>query len=201
MIKLHAGLTQRDKRTLTIGLISVMSLLTFAHGVPMLRSWERGRFAAASLAASELERLRDGSRELPEIRDSLRARGTRMAALDSVLLRGASPASIAAELASVIEELAGANAIKVTAIQLRSDSVAIAGLASVAVRLSGITDVVGLLAFLRAVEGDATPLVVRELTILQPEPMAPESKPENLRIDVTVATIGEVRDTRVSRVE
>jgi Type II secretion system (T2SS), protein M subtype b len=200
-MSLHLGLTQRDKRTLAIGLSAVTLLVTFARGVPALRSWESKQFAAASSAANELAHLRDGSRELPEIRDSLHARNLRLAALDSVLLRGASPASIAAALASVIEEFAGANAIKVTTLQLRSDSAATLGLANVAVRLSGVTDVAGLAGFLRAVESDAMPLIVRELTVSQPEPTASDSKPETLRIDVTVASIGEVRDARVSRGE
>jgi hypothetical protein len=137
--------------------------------------------------------LRGGLRTLAALRDSLGARKRRLVALDSTLLFGASPSAIAAELASTVEDLADGNAIKITAMQLRADSVATSGLARVDVRITGITDISGLAAFLHAVEGDATPLVVRALSVSQPDPTASDAKPEALRVDVLVASIGTIK--------
>jgi Tfp pilus assembly protein PilN len=173
-----------------IGFVAVVSLVTFARGLPALRSWENEQSSAATSAARELALFRGGLRALPEIRDTLRARHRRLLVVDSTLLHGASPSAIAAALASVLEDVAEDNAIKITALQLRADSVAIAGLSHVAVRLTGVSDVIGLVGFLRDVEGSAIPLVVRDLSVSQPEPAAPDSKPEALRIDVLVAGIG-----------
>jgi hypothetical protein len=187
------GLSQRDRRTLVVGLCAVASLLTIARGVPALRSWEADRTAEGQSAGQQLAALRSGLRILPALRDTLRARQARLVALDSGLLFGASPSAIAADLASALEDLADDNALKVTAMQLRSDTVAIAGLARVEVRITGITDVTGLAGFLRAVESDATPLVVRDLSVSQPEPTASDAKPEALRVDMLVASIGTIK--------
>jgi hypothetical protein len=127
------------------------------------------------------------------VRDSVRARQARLVALDSSLLFGASPSAIAADLASVLEDLADDNASKVTAMQLRADTVATAGLARVEVRITGIADVAGLAGFLHAIEADATPLVVRDLSVSQPEPTAGDAKAEALRVDMLVAGIGTIR--------
>ena len=187
------GLTQRDRRTLTVGLCAVASLFTIARGVPALRSWETDRTAEAQSAGQQLTTLRSGLRVLSVLRDTLRARQAHVVALDSCLLFGASPSAIAADLASALEDLADDNALKITAMQLRSDTVVREGLARVEVRITGITDVTGLAGFLRAVEADATPLVVRDLSVSQPEPTASGAKPEALRIDMLVASIGTIK--------
>jgi len=187
------GLSQRDRRTLTVGLGVVLSLITIARGVPALRAWEGDRRAEAQAAAEQLAALRSGVGTLPALRDSVRARHARLAALNSSLLSGASPSAIAANLASALEDLADDNALKVTAMQLHADSVATAGLARVDVRISGITDITGLAGFLHAVEGTTTPLVVRDLSVSQPEPTASDAKAEALRVDMLVAGIGAIK--------
>jgi hypothetical protein len=187
------GLSQRDRRTLVVGLGAVSSLFTIARGVPALRSWEADRKAEAQSARQQVDALRDGLRILPALRDSVRARQARLVALDSSLLAGASPSAIAADLASTLEDLADDNALKVTAMQLHSDSVAAAGIARVEVRITGVTDVTGLAGFLRAVEGGATPLVVRDLSVSQPEPTGSDAKAEVLRVDMLVASIGTIK--------
>jgi hypothetical protein len=137
--------------------------------------------------------LRSGLSILSILRDTLRARRARVLALDSSLLFGATPSAIAADLASALENLADDNALKVTAMQLRSDTVVTAGLARVEVRITGITDVTGLAGFLRAVEAGVIPLVVRDLSVSQPEPAASDAKLEALRVDMLVASIGEIK--------
>jgi len=190
------GLSHRDRRTLTLGLCVVGTLLIVARGAPALRSWEGGRTAEAQSATQSLAALRGGLRILPQLRDSLRARQARLAALDSSLLIGATPAAIAAELATVLEDLADENALKVTALQLHADTVATAGLARVEVRVTGITDITGLAGLLRAIESDATPLVVRDLSVSQPEPAGADARAEALRVDLLVASIGTIGSER-----
>jgi hypothetical protein len=112
------------------------------------------------------------------------------------LLIGATPAAIAAQLASVLEDLADDNALKVTAMQLRADTVATAGLARVEVRVTGITDIIGLAGLLRAIESDETPLVVRDLSVSQPEPVGSDARAEALRVDLLVASIGTIDGER-----
>ena len=59
--------------------------------------------------------------------------------------------------------------------------------------MTGVTDITGLAGFLRVVESGETPLVVRELSVSQPEPAAGDAKPEALRIEVLVASIGSIK--------
>jgi hypothetical protein len=187
------GLSRRDRRTLAGGLCAMALLLTIARGLPALCSWEADRTAEAHSAGQQLVSLRSGLSILSVLRDTLRARRARVVALDSTLLFGASPSAIAADLALALENLADDNALKVTAMQLRSDTVVTAGLARVEVRITGITDVTGLAGFVRAVEAGAIPLVVRDLSVSQPEPAASDAKPEALRVEVLVASIGEIK--------
>jgi hypothetical protein len=135
---------------------------------------------------------------LPAMRDSLRVRRERLAAIDSVVLNGSSTSAVVADLASSLDEIATDARLKVASMQLRADSAAPGSIARIAVRVSGTTDVTGLAAFLRAVETGDTPLVVRELSVSQSEPAAPESKAEALRVDVLVEAIARILPARHS---
>jgi len=187
------GVSQRDRRTLTFGGVTIIVLVAIARGLPALRSWEEARLSEAQHAAQQVASVRLGSQMLPALRDSVRARRARLAALDTALLAATSPSGIAAQLASTLEEIADDNAFKITALQLRADSVPVAGLVRAEVRVTAVTGVEGLAGFLRDVESGATPLAIRDLTVSQPEPTAPDSKAEMLRVDVLVAGLGSVR--------
>jgi hypothetical protein len=188
-----SALSQRDRRTLAAGAIIVSLLFLFARGLPALKRWELDQVSKASAAANGLSLLRVARASFTTLRDTVAARRKRVAALDSTLLSGASTSELAAALASRLGEIADDNAVKVTALQLRPDTIVSAGLARVEVRLTGITDVAGLAGLIRAVEGQETPLVVKDLTVSQPEPAGSDSKPEALRIDVLIAGLGSIR--------
>ena len=180
------ALSSRDRRTLTAGGAAIIGLLIIARGLPALRVWEQDVRIAAASAADRIGLMRDGDQQLPVLRDTLRAWQNRLAGLDSDMLRGGSPPAAAAELASLLEAMADESRVKISTLQLRADSVSAAPISHVAVRISGIGDVSGLAGLLRAIEGGDTQLVVRELVVSQPEPAAPDTKPENLRIDLLV---------------
>jgi len=189
---MEAGLSARDRRTLTIGVTAIGTLCGLARGLPALRDWERDRTADAAAASQQMEAARLGVRLLPALRDSLRARGIRLAALDSVLLSGISPSAAASELASTLGDMADEAPFKISAMQLRADSAGAGALTPVAVRVTGVTDIVGLAAFLRAIEGGEVPLLVRELAVNQSEPAAPNGRVEALRVDMLVEGIARI---------
>ena len=184
MIRL--GFSARDRRTATLGITVVGGLIGVSRGLPALATWERTRVAEASDLTARLSSARAKVRMLSILGESLRARQVRLAAADSALLTGSSSAAAAADLASLLDEAGGAARLKITAMQLRADSAAAGSITRVAVRVTGTTDVRGLASFLHSVEGNNTPLVIRELIVSQPEPAAPDSKPEALRIDIVV---------------
>jgi hypothetical protein len=187
------GISARDRRLLVMGASIIGTLFTVARGLPALRDWEQRQLAAASTLAAHLATVRVGKRVLPVLRDSLTVRRARLARLDSTLLGGDSPAAAAADLGTRVEDFAAESSVKVASLQIQSDSVATRAIIHVRVRLVGASDVTGLAAFLRAVEGAETPLVLRELVVGQPDPLGPDSKPETLRIEIGIEGIAIIR--------
>jgi Type II secretion system (T2SS), protein M subtype b len=185
-------ISARDRRTATIGVTVIGTLVGLARGVPALVKWERDRAAEAVEMVAQASSARAGVRALPLLRDSLRARQLRLSAIDSVLLSGASASAAAADLAATLDDMATESRLKITAMQLRADSAGPGALTTVAVRVNGATDVAGLAAFLRSVESGETPLVVRGVAVTQTEPMAQESRVEALRVDILVEGVARV---------
>jgi hypothetical protein len=189
---MELGLSARDRRTLIVGVSVVGGLFVLARGLPSLMRWQNEQRLEAESMVADLSAARAGARQMPALRDSLRARQKRLAVVDSSILSGPTSSSAAAMLASALEELAGESSVKVSAMQLHADSAAAGALVQVSVRLTAVADVYGLLALLRAIEGGETLLAVRELAVTQPEPAAPSSKPEALRVDMMVVGLARI---------
>jgi hypothetical protein len=189
-------MTPRDRRTAVVGASVVVCLLAISRGLPALRAWERDREQDAARANVLLAESSIDARELSVARDTLAAREARFQAVDSLLPRAVSASAAVAALASAVEDLADSCAVRVSAIQLRPDSVAANGLMEVSARLNGVTDVAGLAAFVRAVAASKAPLAIRELTVTASEPAAPSTKAEALRFDVLVAGLSRIASER-----
>ena len=189
---MELGLSARDKRTLIVGVGVVGGLFVLARGVPSLMRWQNAQRTEAASMTADLSAARAGARQMPALRDSLRARQRRLAAVDSTMLSGPTSSSAAAMLASALEDLATESSVKVSAMQLHADSAAAGALVQIGVRVTAVADVYGLLALLRAIEGGETLLAVRELAVTQPEPAAPSSKPEALRVDMMVVGLARI---------
>lgn len=181
------ALSARDRRTLVLGLVGMAAIVGFGRGLPALRRWERARVEEAAAARAELRYAAAGERLLPALRDSLRARRARAAALDSILIDATIAAEASAQLATMVTDFAEASEVKVTAVQIRQDSaMAKSPLLRVGARLSGMGDVTALSALLQNLEGGDTPFAVRELIVSQSEPAAPDTRPEILRFELLV---------------
>ncbi|HEV8446140.1 MAG TPA: GspMb/PilO family protein [Gemmatimonadaceae bacterium] len=180
-------MTSRDRRTLIVGAGVIASLFAATKGAPAVAAWERDR-AAASLRANQLVVAASvDPRELRAARDSLGARRARLEAIDSLVPTALGASEAVARLASTLEDLADSCSVRVSSIQLRSDSVTSNGFTEVSVRLNGVADVAGLASLLHAIAISKNPLAVRELSVTAPDPMAPSSKAEALRLDVLVS--------------
>ncbi|HTE44811.1 MAG TPA: GspMb/PilO family protein [Gemmatimonadaceae bacterium] len=195
---IELSLSARDRRTLTIGATAIGSLFSIGRGLPAGLQWERDQLAEAATLSQQVAVTRSRIRALSTLRDTLRVRQSRLDALDSLLIAGASAAAAASDLASALSDLAEAAPIRVTALQLRADSAAPASLTHVSVRVTGVTDVAGLAGFLRAVEDGDSPMSISELSVTQSEPGAPSNKVEALRVDVVVDGIARIRKDKSS---
>jgi len=189
---MELGLSSRDRRTLIVGVSAVGVLLALGRGVPTLVQWQSAQRAEAATISTDLAVARAGARLMPQLLDSLRSRQARLAVIDSAMLVGSTPAAAAAGLASALQDIADDASVKVSAMQLQADSAGTGGVVQVGVRVTAVSDVYGLLALLRALEGGRTLLAVRELAVTQPEPAAPASKQETLRLDVMVVGLARI---------
>jgi hypothetical protein len=190
------SLSAKDRRAAVLGVIVVGSLVAMSKGLPALADWEGMRVAEAADAITRATSASANVRMLAVLRDSLRSRRMQLAAIDSTMITGTSAAAAAANLASSLDEIAVVSKLKVGTMQLRADTAAAGSIARVGVRVTATSDVRGLAAFLRSVEGNDMPLVVRDLFVSQPEPAAPESRAEALRIDVLVEAIARIAAER-----
>lgn len=168
------------------------------RGVPAWRAWDAEARASAAELSAEVARARDAVAGSSSIRDSLNARMARLAVLDSVLLDGDASASIAAALAEEIAVAAEESGVRLGTVQAIVDSggrlISRAGGRTGLLRVKSRTDVtadIGGLAALLAWLEEAPPLLaVRELSVTQPEPGAPDGQPEALRVSLLIEGLG-----------
>jgi hypothetical protein len=186
------GLSARDRRTAVAGITTVGSLILVSRGLPALREWERTQLANASDVIGRASSARAKLRALPSRRDSLARRQQELSALDSAILTEASPAAAVADLAAMLDDMAGSAGVRIATVQLRADSAPRRAIARIGVRVAGTTDVAGLAELLRLADTADTLLVVRELSASQAEPAAPQTRPEALRIELLVEAMARI---------
>ena len=185
-------LAHRDRRTLLLGVVTVVGILAVGRGVPALRRWESARLVDAAEIRALLSERESSLASVATLRDSVAARTSELATLRRQLISATSADAATAMLASRVEKLASGAGVEVLTTTLRPDSVARGGYARVAVRVSADGDVDGLADLLYAIESDARMLSVVELAISQPDPTAPQNRAEVLRIELTVSAVAQV---------
>jgi hypothetical protein len=190
------GWSRRDRRALVAGSVVLSLLVIVRNGVPAVRERVSTGHAAALDALRDASIASEDARLLPLVSESLGVRRERLAALDTTLLRGTTPAEAGAALASVLSDYADDRSVRLAFVQVRPDSASRNGLARVAVRASGIGDIAGVTRLLNDIESGAPLLAVRELSITQPEPAAPDGRAEALRFEVLVEGLARVDAAR-----
>ncbi len=184
---MKALLSKRDLRALIRGVSIIAGIVVVARGVPAWRRWETTVLREASMTLHTVALVEAGVRQLPPTRDSVAARRARLDSLAGRLFEAKTVQEAAAALAVYVSDAATGTEVKVNTLQLRADSAFAAdGFARIAVRLNGTSDVSGLAGLLVTVEGDSLLLAVREMTVTQPEPAAPDSKPETLHFELLI---------------
>lgn len=186
MPALRPRFSGRDRRALFMGVTFVALSLAATKLLPAWRAWEREVMASAAELAVEADRAGRDAAGLRAARDSLAARSERFLALGPRLVGSGSATLAAASLASLVTEAAAAAGARLGPIQLRSDSAVAGAFRRVGVRGELTGDVRGVTAFLAALERGPALLAVRELSIIQPEPGAPQDRVETLTVQFVV---------------
>lgn len=185
-MSISLAMSARDRRTLIAGVAVMLSIVLIGRGLPALQRWQSDREAAALQSMRMVAIAFRSIRQLPMLRRSVAARVRRLSLADSTLLHGDSPAAAAAELASVLSDIADENDVEVAALSMHADSGFRSDFARASVRLSGTTDVQGLAAMLHDIEAGSHLLAVRELVVGQPDAGAPDTRPEALHVELLI---------------
>ncbi len=143
-------------------------------------------------AKDELDRARNLLKTANQVGDSLVAYRRAAASLDSMLIVASSAAEAAASLSGIVSEAADSSLVRITATQLRPDSVVNDGFVHVAVRVSATSDIHGLASMFSALEAGGWMIDIREFTILQSDVAANPMKPEQLRTEIVVEALARV---------
>ena len=178
----------------------IAALVLAFRGVPAWRGWQREARASAAEQVQEAARAAYVVRQAGVIHDSLAARNRRYLALAPALLSGASAAAAGGSLAGLISGAAASSGVRLGAVQVQADSVALSTFTRIVARGDVTGDVRGITAFLRALERGPAALSVRELSISQPEPAAGPDRAEALRLQVVVSGLA-VRAARRTEAE
>lgn len=181
-----ARMNGRDRRALTIGVSAIAILLLVGRGLPVIAQWEREARSRAAAQREMLERAISAVALSSRVRDSAHARGARIVALAPALLGGDTPGSASATLAGIISGAAALSNVRVGALQLHVDTASRGTFVRVGVHGELTGDIAGITAMLSALESGPTLLVMRELSITQPEPAGPPDRAEALHIEMTV---------------
>jgi hypothetical protein len=190
------AISERDRRVLTIGVVSIGLLLLVGRGIPAWSRWDADARASAAELEAEAVNAEAAVRALPALRDSSAARRQRLAVLAPALVSGESEASAGAALASLVSGAASRAGVQLGAVQLaRPDSTARTVFTRVRVSTDATGDLPSLLRFLRALEGGPTMLAVREWSISQPNAGGPADRPEQLRLELSVEGLAAGRAT------
>ena len=138
-MKVLSTISPRDRRTLLVGLIVIGTTLLISRGVPQWREWDGRAQANASDLRFELSNLDRQLGRLPAVRDSARARAARAAIARERLIAAPSAGSAGSALATKVTDVADEIGVKISAIQIRPDSMFKGNHARVAVRLTAWT--------------------------------------------------------------
>lgn len=176
----------RDRRALGAGLALIGTVTLIGRGVPAWRQWEQTAVVAAGESA---HRLRGAQTDIHAHQSVVALRATLTKRLDSLsgaYLTAPSTAVAGAALATLISDYGAESGVRVTSAAVRPDSSRKTAFTRIAVRVSATGDVEGLADYLRSIESSEQLLAVRELSVAQAEPSAPDSRAEALRFEFLV---------------
>lgn len=137
--------------------------------------------------ATLLARTREEMASLPTLRDSAAVLSQALVALAPQVLSGSTPAEAGADLSGRMNLAASRAPAKVERLDPLPDSSGDGRLGRVRVHAALETDVRGLIALIRAIDGGDEVLKLDELHVEAPDPGALQRGPEILKIEITVS--------------
>ena len=182
-------MSRRDRRTLIGGLLGMAGIVGAARAIPVWREWNNGARDSALQLTSDVAALETQLRHLPTLRDSARARGERAAKMRAQLIEAPTAGVAGADLATQVTDIADDLGVRVSAVQIRPDTLFKAGYARVGVTLTAAGDVEHLADLLHSLEGGDGVFAVRELTVTPADVLVADGRPETLRFQLMIEAL------------
>jgi len=179
-------MTRKDKHTLAAGALAIALIVGGGRGLPMYRRWRRESADAAVENVERAARMRALSKRERVLHDTLAARVHRVLSLAPLIVTGASLAAATAELHGTVAVAAAQSNVRIDAVQLGGDTTRSRTFQRVRIRAEVVGDAGGLASFLSRIERGPPLLRVRELTITQSDPNAPDTRPDAIRAIVVI---------------
>ncbi|HEX9485266.1 MAG TPA: type II secretion system protein GspM [Gemmatimonadaceae bacterium] len=192
----------KDRKALGVGLALIGTMLILGRGVPAWKAWEQSVRLVLDHNLSQLDAARAAISAHQSVVAQRGKTTQRLDSLSSAYIHAASITVASAALAILVSDVGNESGIRITSATVRPDSATKAAFARIAVRISATGDIQGLADFLSGIETSDELLAVRELSVAQAEPAAPDSRAEALRFDVLVEGLARIdekqRDTVIA---
>jgi Type II secretion system (T2SS), protein M subtype b len=180
-------MTPRDRKVIVLGSSVVLAAVLALRVVPWSAKHALAAHADLRERATLLARARDEVARAHLLRDSTEVLTRALVALAPKLLDGRTVAEATVDLSGRLNLAASRSPAKLERLDQLDDSTTSGRLARVRVRAALETDIRGMLAFLRAVDGGDAVLSVSDLRVVAPDPGSPDRAPEILKVEVTVS--------------
>ena len=191
---MNLSLSQRDRRAVIGGMLTIVAVLGGGRVVPRVNQWSESVRKSARALDDQLSDEAASIRDLRRARDSLIARQVRLLALDSLILEGETPPLAAASLAELVSDVAEDADVQISAVQLRCDTSAKRSFVLVEVEVSATGDLASVAAFLSQLESGTKLLRLKSLALVAQQASGQVSdKAQSVRADVTVVGLGKSR--------
>jgi len=179
-------MTPRDRRALLVGGIAVAGAVLGLRILPWAVRRETAAHAILRERATLLARTREEMASVPKLRDSAAVLSQALVALAPHILSGSTSAEAGADLSGRMNLAASRAPAKVERMDPLPDSSGDGRLGRVRVHAALETDVRGLVALIRAIDGGDDVLKLDELRVEALEPGTVQRGPEILKVEVTV---------------
>jgi Type II secretion system (T2SS), protein M subtype b len=159
------GISERDRRALSIGSTALFLIVAAPPFLSSAMKWNGSTRLEADSLSKTLAREEASIRAMARNRDSLVARRVRLAALDSTILEGETPALAAATLEELISITAQSVNAQIGTLQTRIDSAGPGSFVTIQVQASVSGDWAALVRFLARFETGPKLLALRDIAL------------------------------------
>jgi len=181
----------RDRKTLIIGGIAVLSLLVIGRGAPAWYRWRSNAAASTRVVLADASEATGSVSRSLEVDAAVRRAEVKRMEVSPAFINGSGVAATAATLASVVSDAATTNGLRLGALQASGDSAGAksGGLVHLRVRGDATGDVTAVMGFFAALESGVPLIAVREVSVTQGEPNASADKPESLHVEFALEAL------------